>query len=156
MKKIFLAAAIFLIAAGCSAQAPVSEKVNYQNSNYGFNFSLPNSWKGYTILTDQWSGVNNTNKGEVVVTTGPKISIRNPQWTEQKPWQDIPILVFTLDQWNNLQQDKFHIGAAPIGPRELGRNAKYVFALPARYNFADPIGVAEVEKIINGKALQAY
>jgi len=37
---------------------------------------------------------------------------------------------------DSLQQEKFHIGAAPINPSELGRNTKYVFALPARYNYA--------------------
>jgi len=44
-------------------------------------------------------------------------------------------MVFTLSQWDSLQKYKFHIGAAPIGPSELGRNTKYIFELPARYNF---------------------
>jgi hypothetical protein len=49
-------------------------------------------------------------------------------------------MIFTQKQWQELQQDKFHIGAAPIGPSELGRNSRYVFALPARYNYAYPVG----------------
>ncbi|QHQ61916.1 hypothetical protein Ana3638_14920 [Anaerocolumna sedimenticola] len=57
-------------------------------------------------------------------------------------------MVFTLSQWDAMQQDKFHIGAAPINPEELGRNSKYVFALPARYNFAFPAGYEEVENIM--------
>jgi len=65
-------------------------------------------------------------------------------------------MVFTLAQWDLLQQDKFHIGAAPIGPSELGRNTSYVFALPARYNFSFPIGFEEVEKILENKSLQAF
>ena len=60
------------------------------------------------------------------------ISIRHPQWTAENPRQDIPIMIFTIEQWNSLQQEKFHIGAAPIGPTELNRNEKYVFAIPAR------------------------
>ena len=63
-------------------------------------------------------------------------------------------MVFTLAQWNALQQGKFHIGAAPIGPTELGRNSNYVFALPARYNYAFLNGYQEVENILKGKPLK--
>ena len=63
-------------------------------------------------------------------------------------------MVFTTIQWNSLQENKFHIGAAPIGPKELGSNAKYVFALPARYNFAFPTGYEEVEEILENNPLQ--
>ena len=64
-------------------------------------------------------------------------------------------MVFTLDQWNSLQQGGFHIGAAPIGPSELGRNNNYVFALPARYNYAFPTGYKEVATILESSPLQA-
>jgi hypothetical protein len=37
----------------------------------------------------------------------------------------------------------------------LGRNNRYVFALPARYNFAFPEGYEEVEKILESKPLEA-
>jgi hypothetical protein len=131
-----------------------ASSVIYQNIRYGFNFSLPDSWKSYTIVTDQWAG---TAIGDVqTVATGPLLSIRHPEWTIQNPCQDIPIMVFTLAQWNSLQQDEFHIGAAPINPSELGRNNKYVFALPARYNFAFATGYEEVEQILNGKPLQPF
>lgn len=63
-------------------------------------------------------------------------------------------MVFTTTQWEALQQEQFHIGAAPIGPRELGRNQRYVFALPARYNFAFPEGYEEVEQIIESNPLR--
>ena len=63
-------------------------------------------------------------------------------------------MVFTLDQWNQLNQGKFHIGAAPVGPRELGRNTRYVFALPTRYNFEFLSGYEEVEEILDGNALE--
>ena len=55
-----------------------------------------------------------------------------------------------------IAQEKLAIGASPIGPSEFGRNSKYVFALPARYNFAFPVGFEEVEKIIENKPLQAF
>jgi len=65
-------------------------------------------------------------------------------------------MVFTLSQWDLLQQEKFHIGAAPIGPTELGHNTRYVFALPARYNYAFPTDWEEVEKILEGNPLKAF
>ncbi len=65
-------------------------------------------------------------------------------------------MVFTLAQWASLTQDKFHIGAAPFGPSELGQNARFVFALPARYNYAFPTGFEEVESILAGQALHPF
>jgi len=128
----------------------------YENSDYGFLFLLPDSWKGYTIVTDKWEGLaTGTSQSEQVVETGPMISIRNPEWTLEKPQQDIPIMIFTLMQWDLMNQENgFHIGAAPIGPSELNRNSKYVFALPARYNFAFPDGYEEVEAIIKSNPLK--
>jgi hypothetical protein len=136
-----------------SSSSPAdSNSIVYRNTQYGFSFSLPGSWKGYSIVTDKWEG-NDVKSGEIV-ETGPMISIRHPQWTSQNPRQDIPIIIFTLTQWNSLQQGEFHIGAAPILPSELGRNSSYVFALPARYNYAFPLGYKEVEQILENKPFQ--
>ncbi len=131
-----------------------SDSIVYKNTEYGFNFSLPESWKGFTIITDKWEGqaIEGEESGKVV-ETGPLISIRHPEWTPENPRQDIPIMIFTHNQWSSLQEEEFHIGAAPIGPSELGRNNKYVFALPARYNFAFPTGYEEVDKIIQSHPL---
>lgn len=129
-----------------------SNSILYSNTQYGFNFILPKSWQGFSIITVSWNG-NDVASGKVT-ETGPMISIRHPQWTSKNPRQDIPILVFTLDQWNLLQKEKFHIGAAPIEPSELDRNNIYVFALPARYNYAFPIGYQEVEDILKNHPLQ--
>ncbi|WP_291636769.1 M56 family metallopeptidase [Clostridium sp.] len=129
-----------------------SSTISYKNTQYGFNFTLPKSWQGFSIITGIWEG-NDAASGKVT-KTGPMISIRHPQWNSKKPRQDIPIMVFTLDQWNLLRQDKFHIGAAPFGPSELGRNNYYVFALPARYNFAYPTGYQEVEEILKTHPLK--
>ena len=107
---------------------------------------MPGKWQGYVPGP----------QGNISVETGPIVSIRHPKWTTQHQRQDIPIMIFTIAQWNSLQKDEFHIGAAPIGPKELGRNNKYVFALPARYNFAFPEGFEEVEKILENNPLQAH
>ena len=126
--------------------------VEYKNDQYGFDFKLPDSWKGYTVVTTQWNGDTIDSQGQVHTGTlhGPEISIRHPLWTEAQPRQDIPIMIFTIQQWNDMQADKFHIGAAPINPSELGRNANYVFAIPARYNFSYLTGFEEVDQFIHG------
>jgi hypothetical protein len=127
--------------------------IEYRNVQYGFSFSLPASWKGYSIVNDKWEGVLLDSKVDQKFT-GPKILIRHPLWTELSLRQDIPIMIFTLAQWDLVSQEKISLGAAPISPTELGRNDKYVFALPARYNFAFPTGFEEVEKIIASKPLR--
>ncbi len=126
----------------------------YRNTQYSFNFALPISWKGYSVVTSRWEGFTTGPRGDTPAEQGPLISIRHPQWTIQNPRQDIPIMVFTLTQWNSLLRDKFHIGAAPINPTKLGSNTNYVFALPARYNFAFPTGFEEVEQILQNNPLQ--
>jgi len=128
------------------------QQIEYTNIQYGFIFLLPISWTGYSIIITEWEG--NSAGSDIVIEKGPIISIRNPKWTQENPYQDIPIMVFTTIQWDSLQQEKFHIGAAPIGPSELGHNSKYVFALPARYNYSYPAGVEEVEKILEGNPLK--
>jgi hypothetical protein len=128
----------------------------YQNKQYGFSFQLPESWTGYYVISDQWKGFALDTSSDVPVETGSLLSIRHPQWTLEDPRQDIPIMVFTMSQWNALQQGEFSVGAAPIGPKELGRNSQYVFALPARYNFAFPTGHEEVEEILANDSLKTW
>lgn len=130
-------------------------KIEYKNSEYGFTFSLPLSWKGYSVIVDNWVGNMIDSKTNESIK-GPKILIRHPLWTSSVIRQDIPIMVFTLSQWDLILKEKLSVSAAPIGPSELGRNSKYVFALPARYNFAFPVGFEEVEKIMESKPLQAF
>ena len=138
-----------------SSTASETESIVYENTEYGFSFSLPKGWEGYSLVSSEWEGLAaGADSGEKIVETGTVISIRDPRWTSETPRQDIPIMVFTLEQWNALQSDEFHIGAAPVGPAELGSNNKYVFALPARYNFAFPEGYEEVESILQGNPLK--
>jgi cytoskeletal protein RodZ len=131
--------------------------VVYMNAEYGFNFTLPDSWRGYSIVTLQWEGFPNnsnaTGSGDNPVY-GPEIIIGNPASTAADPHQDIPIMIFTLAQWSDVQGAQLTVGAAPIPPTELGRNGTYVFALPARYNYAFPTGYKEVEKILEGNPLR--
>ncbi|MBI2874473.1 MAG: hypothetical protein HYY09_05260 [Firmicutes bacterium] len=143
-----------IVAATLGAYAE-SGSVVYRNTRYGFSFSLPGKWKDHSIITSGWEGIALTgSKTGEAVETGPTISIRHPDWTSRNPRQDIPIMVFTLTQWNSLQRGEVSVGAAPIGPSELARNARYVFALPARYNYAFPTGYEEVEIILQGNPLR--
>lgn len=135
---------------------PVQTGIEYSNGQYGFSFYLPQDWKAYSVVAGAWEGDAVGPQGNVPVERGPLISIKNPKWTAQNPYQDIPIMIFTLAQWDSLQRDQFHIGAAPINPSELGRNSRYVFALPARYNYAFPAGWEEVQNILNNRPLHAF
>lgn len=154
-KSLYLLTFLFIAVSLSACGNPSVDSTIYKNAQYGFDFALPESWRGYTIVTAEWEGLGITDsQSGKIAATGPQISIRHPLWTSQEPRQDIPIMIFTLDQWASLLKEEFHVGAAPIPPSELGRNAKYVFALPARYNFAFPTGFEEVEDILKGHPLK--
>ncbi len=130
--------------------------IEYKNTQYDFSFSLPLIWQGYSIAGDKWEGETLVQGSDVVVEQGPTLLIRHPEWTSQNPRQDIPIMIFTISQWDSLEKGKFHIGAAPVGPTKLGSNSKYVFALPPRYNVALPPGFEEVEQIFENNPLKTF
>jgi len=141
------------------AAAPSATSIEYTNSQYGFTFTLPDDWKGYTVLTETWTG-NTYNASDPSATyppvQGTELVIRNPNWTTANNWQDIPIMIFTPAQWTAVSNESLSVGAAPIAPSELGSNSNYVFALPARYNYAFPTGWQEVATIMQGNPLHAY
>lgn len=147
----------WLISSVTLGEYETNDSILYRNADYGFSFTLPKSWDGYAIVNDAWEGVSleGSTSGQIT-ENGPKLLIRHPQWTPVNPRQDIPILVFTIAQWNLVQQEQLSVGAAPIPPSELGRNSVYVFALPARYNYAFPAGFEEVEQIMAAKPLTPF
>ena len=117
----------------------------YHNTEFGFSLTLPSTWTGYKVISDMWRG--DMESGSTGVVSGPMITMRHPLWTSAKQYQDVPVMIFTTSQWNSMQAGNFHIGAAPFNPSELARNAKYVFALPARWNYASVEGIQEAEAI---------
>lgn len=144
-----------------AVQTPVSTgSISYTNDAYGFTFSLPADWQGYTIVTSTWNGTGDEAcpASGCAPVTGPEILIRNPQWTKANPWQDIPILIFTHSEWDAIATTSptLIVSAAPFPPSELGENANYVFALPPRYDYAYPNGWQEVESIIAHNPLHAF
>ena len=97
------------------------------------------SWQGYTVIN-------------AAIQYGNSVTIRHPLWTKEDPRMDIPILIYPIDQWNTWEKNNFegYPTAAPIGPTERGRNAKYVFATAPRYNFSFATGFEEVDQIVQG------
>lgn len=133
-------------------QAASPPRIEYRNTEYGFCFALPQSWMGYTIVGGQWNG-SPLDGGAAIA--GPMLLIRNPAWTAANPREDIPILVFTTAEWQRVQKEGIAVSAAPMGPTELGQNRRYVFALPARWNFDELPGWEEAEQVIQSKPLRA-
>src|SRR5580693_2720160 len=80
---------------------PSTDADEYRNTRYGFTFSLPPEWKGYTIVTEQWEA-SDAQKG--TVERGPIVCIRHRDWSKETPRQDIPIMVFTLAQWESAEK----------------------------------------------------
>ena len=120
--------------------------LDYKNYTYGFEIKFPNSWMRYQTMMEFWDGVS-VNDGSVKYK-GPKIVFRNPNWTETKPWQDIPVMIFTKEQWKLAESEDMAVSAAPIGPSKLGENKNYVFALPPRWvGFTDTLGQDEAQNI---------
>ncbi len=126
----------------------------YRNDEYGLQVKLPDSWKGFTVVTGTRE-IRNVASGDID-GTAPTISIRHPLWTQAVPRQDIPIDIYTPEQWAGITSEQYAVSAAPIPPTELARNSKYIFALPARYNYAFPAGFEEVQTIIDSGAVTAY
>jgi len=160
IRKAQLVVIVLIAAANCSfsqtsASSPKTvvghrsshATVQYVNKRFGFRFTLPAGWRGYTIVMDEWGG------GE---EKGPCLSIRHPHWTEESPRQDIPILIFTHPQWRLVNGGNINVSAAPYGPSEIGRNRRYVFALPPRYNIDQDDGYEEVNEIMGRKPLHAF
>lgn len=159
MRRLILC--VFLAVLGIQLAAAqlrgASKPYRYRNSKYGFTLSLPGAWKGCKVTESSWGGGdNNGPHGYEVLERGPEITIVNPRSTESDDHQDIEIMIFTHKQWNALEEDKFFVSAAPIGPGEIGRNAKYVFAVPPRMINPDAPGADEVVSIMKGNPLHAF
>jgi hypothetical protein len=133
--------------------------VTYNNTDYGFTFSLPADWKGYSIVQSTWTGYPITGypaNEAPAEPSGVKLLLRNPNWTQEKHYEDIPIMIFTIQEWNSYQADDFTISAAPILAQELARNNKYVFALPPRWDYDFSQGYQEAENILSTKPLHPF
>ncbi len=135
-------------------ETATSTAVVYRNDEFGFTFAMPDSWRGFLIVHTTWEG--NSLLAPSTTQTGTKILIRHPQWTADQPYEDIPVLVFTIAQWNLYLAEAFTVSAAPVPAIELGKNNQYVFALPPRWNFDYLEGYEEAEAIVASSPLTAF
>jgi hypothetical protein len=145
MKKFFFIwATAALIVIGCQSRHEASHRsefpVRYHNQLYGLTFRLPASWQGFTVLTQQWEGISYIPTKDITEVTeqGPLIVLRHPRWTARDPYQDIPIFVFTRNQWESDKLGRFAIGAGGFD-EEIGHNSKFVFAISSRFNGDDSL-----------------
>lgn len=155
MKKIYITIVCLILLSGSifyitqhkpRTSKPTTETPNtftYTNTTYGFTLTLPEEWKGYSLVPTH-------------IQSGEAITLRHPLWTSKNPYMDIPILIYPIAQWQTWEENNFdgYPTAAPIGPTERGRNATYVFATAPRYNYSFAPGFELVEEII--KSLKAF
>lgn len=141
-----------------TAEPKLAKYLLYRNKKYRFRFSLPRDWKGYSIVVGEWGGsaYEDQQPSPTKSIDGPLITIRHPLWTKENPYQDIPVMVFTHAQWKYAAENRLVVRAAPVGPSEIGRNSKYVFALPPRFDYGDAPGNDEVRELIGHHPLHAY
>jgi hypothetical protein len=162
-----LNAAISILAlslSGWAQQAPSSSQkhqgakthsgtVEYKDTKYGFRITLPESWKGYQVLWSEWDGGVLATDGTVNhVLRGPQLKIRHPKWTQENPREDMPIMIYTIVQW----KESPIVSAAPFDPGEIGRNGKYIFAIPPRWNYDFAEGWEEASKILNANSFHTF
>jgi hypothetical protein len=126
--------------------------IRYHNAQCDFTFYLPASWQDYSILTQQWEGEKYLPEKDkdVVLARGSIIVLRNPQWKTNSLYQDIPIYIFTRQQWDDTNLGKYYAQGAGGVIYELWHNDKYVFCIHSRYNTDDSVnGWKEVQDIVN-------
>jgi hypothetical protein len=136
-----------------TGKTPSKPTIEYRNTRYGFSFTLPGSGEGFSILQQGRQGDNGSS---TVLERGPEITIRNPRWTADNRWQDIPIMVCTRVRWKAVADERISVSAAPVPSSPLGHNRKCVFALPVRFNYGDAAGRQEVQEILSQHALHAF
>jgi hypothetical protein len=126
--------------------------IRYHNAQYDFTFYLPVNWQRYSVLMDEWEGDKYLPEKDtdVVLARGPIIVLRNPQWKTNNLYQDIPIFIFTRQQWDDTNLGKYNAVGAGGCFYELWNNDKYVFGIHSRYNADDSVnGSKEVQDTVN-------
>lgn len=120
----------------------------YHNDSYGLTFHLPSDWTGYTVLHDRWQAHEDGDRSDKsgVADTGPILILRHPKWRTDRRRQDIPILVFTTEQWKADVAERIYAGGTVY---ELCRNKHYVCGIYSRFAAADGIaGAQAAEKAV--------
>jgi hypothetical protein len=136
--KLLLCLALILAVGliGCSSvyNHPADLPIRYHNAKYDFTFYLPNSWRGYSVLTEHWDGEKYSPSQDrtIELAHGPIILLSNPLWKTNDLYQDIPIYVFTRRQWDDDKSGEMSAEGAGGVMYELWHNDKYVFGIHSR------------------------
>jgi hypothetical protein len=143
-KLLRLSTFTVLLVNGCTGMqlATQSSGLRYHNAQYNLTFSLPANWQGYSVSVQQLDDVkySPTEDRQIVVGHTPMIILRHPKWQATTPYQDIPILVFTRAQWDDLHHGGLWPSIFAGGMMdELWHNQHFVFAMSSRYNAADEV-----------------
>ena len=155
MRKLLQISAIMaFLATGCGSlnapNQPSGLPLRYHNAQYSFTFFLPVSWQGYSALIQKWEGVSYLPAKDTTAVTahGPIIVLRRPHWKADDPYQDIPIMIFSRNQWDALHSGKFFPYAGGM-IFEMWHSHKYVFGIYSRYNADDSVkGWKEADDIL--------
>jgi len=126
--------------------------IEYRNDTFGFSIILNEGWRGYTvnhIKEDIYDLTGKTKTNNGVVDSIQLIELHHPLETAENPREDMPIMIFTLEQWTHIQNEEWSAGAAPIPPSLLGQNSQWIMALPARYNYDFKPGWEEVDELVH-------
>lgn len=127
--------------------APIPTPIVYRNKHYDFCFRLPADWKGYSVIEDEWSGWSAGEGGKTFNL--PELLIRHPSWTQNDPYQDIPIVIFTQAQWRDKEKYGLNMGATGVEPGPFGSNTKFVFEqLPRWVGYEQLRGMKEVQDLM--------
>jgi hypothetical protein len=130
--------------------------IRYHNAQYDFTFYLPENWKGYSVLLGHWDGVTYVaaKDADVLLAHGPIMEFRNPKWKANHLYQDIPIYVFTRQQWEDINLGKYDAVGAGGVIFEVWHNDKYVFGIHSRYNADDSVeGWKDAQNIVDKNCL---
>jgi|HubBroStandDraft_6_1064221.scaffolds.fasta_scaffold290007_3 hypothetical protein len=135
-----------LLASGCSSVKVSNQSaglpLGYHNARYDLTFYLPPSWRNYSVSIEQVDDERYSPAEDKLIIVGhtPMITLRHPQWRDDAPYQDIPILVFTRSQWDALNHGQLWPSAYAGGVMdELWHSRRFVFAISSRYNAADEV-----------------
>ena len=147
---------VTVLATGCTSMnvacQPTGIPLRYHDAGYGLTFSLPTSWRGYSVSVQQLDDetYSPAEDRRILVGHTPMITLRHPRWQVSAPHQDIPILVFTRDQWNALHHGALWPSLFAGGVMdELWHDHDFVFVMSSRYNAADEVsGWKEVAEIV--------
>jgi hypothetical protein len=149
-----------LLVTGCgSLKHPYDLPLRYQRPQYGLTLYLPASWRGYSVLIQEWVSETYLPAADKTIVTdhGPMITLRYPQWKAGAPHQDIPILVFTRTQWDALHHGNLWPSLYAGGAMdELWHSREYVFGISSRYNWGELAGSKEAAEIVErNRAVQS-